>query len=142
MNTPKVLTQLMLSVLFTHELDAITQSEWRLLYVLRSLSDEQGRWWFVAIHVPLFWALIALTHHASGHVQRTSRIGVAAFCIIHALLHLHLASDPMSTFSLALSWSLILGAAALGAAYLGVEACAAKVHPCQKKMRGTSDTTH
>lgn len=126
MNTPKILTQLMLATLFTHELDAMTQSEWRLLYVLRSLSNEQGRWWFVAIHVPLFWALISLTHHASTHVQRASRIGFAVFCIIHALLHWRLASDPLSTFGSPLSWSLMLGAAVLGATYLGIAARAAK----------------
>ncbi len=126
MCAPKVLTQLMLAVLFTHELDAMTQSEWRLLYVLRSLTDEQGRWWFVAIHIPLFWALVALTHHANDHVQRVSRIALASFCIIHALLHWRLANDPLSTFSSPLSWGLILGAAALGAAYLGMAARAAK----------------
>ncbi len=120
MNRENLLTQLMLALLFTHELDAMTQSEWRLLYVLRSLSDEQGRWWFVAIHVPLFWALIALTHHANAQVQRVSRRCVAAFCIVHALLHWRLASDPLSTFSSPLSWGLILGAAMLGVAYLGV----------------------
>jgi hypothetical protein len=119
--------------MFTHELDAMTQSEWRLLYVLRSLSDEQGRWWFVAIHVPLFWVLIALTHYANDHVQRVCRVGFAVFCIIHALLHWRLASDPLSTFSSPLSWSLILGAAGLGAAYLGIEARAAKVHPQLKQ---------
>jgi hypothetical protein len=132
MKFPKLLTQLMLAVLFTHELDAMSQSEWRLLYVLRSLNDDQGRWWFVVIHTPLFWALIALTHHCSELVQRVSRMGLAVFCIIHALLHWRLASDPLSTFSSPLSWSLILGAAALGAAYLGVEARAAKVDPYQK----------
>ncbi len=62
MNIPKVLIQLMLAVLFTHELDAMTQSEWRL------------------------------------------------------------ASDPLFAFNSPLSWSLILGAAALGAAYLGLAA--------------------
>ena len=128
MNAPKVLTQLMLAVLFTHELDAMTQSEWRLLYVLRNLNDEQGRWWFVAIHIPLFWALIVLTHHASDQVQRASRVGLAAFCIVHALLHWRLASDPLSTFNSALSWGLILGAAALGATYLWMAAQAAKAH--------------
>ena len=122
------LIQLMLAVLFTHELDAMTQSEWHMLYVLRSLNDEQGRWWFVALHIPLFWALIVFTHHSRELVQRLSRTGFAVFCIIHALLHWHLASDPLSTFSSPLSWSLILGAAVLGAAYLGVEARAAKVH--------------
>ena len=128
MNIPTVLIQLMLAVLFTHELDAMTQSEWRLLYVLRSLSDEQGRWWFVALHIPLFWALIALTHHSRDPVQRLSRTGFAVFCIIHALLHWRLASDALSTFSSPQSWTLIWGAAALGAAYLWNEARASKIH--------------
>ncbi len=118
MNSPKMLTQLMLATLFTHELDAMTQSEWRLLYVLRSLEDAQGRWWFVAIHVPLFWSLIALTHHAQASVERASRLGLAVFCIVHALLHWRLASDPLSSFTTPLSWSLILGPALLGIAYL------------------------
>ncbi|CAM8655058.1 hypothetical protein MCEMSEM22_01806 [Comamonadaceae bacterium] len=117
----KTLVQLMLAVLFTHEMDAMTQSEWRLLYVLQSLGDDPGRWWFVAMHIPLFWALIALTHHASDLVQWVSRRGLAMFCIIHAVLHWRLADDPLSTFSSPLSWGLILGAAALGAAYLGIE---------------------
>jgi hypothetical protein len=120
MNLPKLLIQLMLAVLFTHELDAMTQSEWRLLYVLRSLSDEQGRWWFVAIHVPLFGILIALVQHANARVQRASCHVLAVFCIVHALMHLRLSSDPLSTFTSPLSWSLILGAAALGVAYLSV----------------------
>ncbi|MBS7806085.1 DUF6713 family protein [Variovorax sp. PCZ-1] len=118
MKASTALTQLMLALLFAHELDAMTQSEWRLLYVLRSLNDEQGRWWFVAIHVPLFWALIALTHHPQAGVQRVSRLAFAAFCIVHALLHWRLANDPLSTFNSPLSWSLILGAAVLGVAYL------------------------
>jgi hypothetical protein len=118
MNIPQFLTHLMLALLFTHELDAMTQSEWRLLYVLRDLAEPQARWWFVAIHVPLFWALITLTHHAQAKLQNASRMGLAAFCIIHALLHLRLRNDPLSTFTTPLSWSLILGAAALGSVYL------------------------
>lgn len=118
MTAPNFLIQLMLAFLFTHELDAMTQSEWRLLYVLRTLSDEQARWWFVAIHVPLFWALIALTHHTQVKVQHVSRICLAVFCIVHALLHVRLRHDPLSSFSSVLSWGLIVGAAALGAVYL------------------------
>jgi hypothetical protein len=118
MHRSQLLIELMLAFLFTHELDAITQSEWRLLYVLRGLGDEEGRWWFVAIHVPLFWALIALTHHASAKVQGASRFGFAAFCIVHALLHWRLSNDPLSSFTTPLSWLLILAPAALGVIYL------------------------
>lgn len=116
----KLLVHLMLALLFTHELDAMAQSEWRLLYVLRDLSDDQARWWFVALHVPLFWALIALTHHRRAQLQHFSRTGLAAFCVVHALLHLRLRDDPLSTFSTPLSWSLILGAAVLGVLYMAL----------------------
>ena len=122
MNHSQLWIQLMLALLFTHELDAMTQSEWRLLYVLRGLSDSEGRWWFVAIHVPLFWALISLTHHAHAGMQRASRLGLAVFCIVHAGLHLRLRDDPLSSFSSPLSWSLILGAAFLGCVYLAFAA--------------------
>ncbi len=124
MKNSTFLIQLMLAVLFTHELDAMTQSEWRLLYVLRDLSDAEGRWWFVAIHLPLFWALIALTHNANAKLQKFCRYGLACFCIVHALLHWRLANDALSTFNSWLSWGLITGAAALGVAYLFLSAFA------------------
>jgi hypothetical protein len=108
----------MLATLFTHELDAMTQSEWRLLYVLRSLPDDTARLWFVAIHVPLFWALMALSWHRSMAVRQPVRRGVAAFCAVHAGLHINLRNDPLNTFNSTLSWSLILVAAFLGALYL------------------------
>ena len=118
MNTQERLVKLMLALLFTHELDAMTHSEWRLLYVLRDLTDAQSRWWFVALHVPLVWALIALTHHPQAKVQRISRIAFAAFCVVHLLLHLRLRADALSTFNSPLSWGLIAGAAVVGVVYL------------------------
>jgi hypothetical protein len=109
---------LMLATLFTHELDAMTQSEWRLLYVLRGLPDDTARFWFVAIHVPLFWALMALSGHRSMVVRQRVRSGIAAFCVVHAGLHIYLRNDPLNTFNSTLSWSLILVAAFLGALHL------------------------
>ena len=52
----------MLATLFTHELDAVSQSEWRLLYILRTMPDAQGAFWFVALHVPLFAALLWIAY--------------------------------------------------------------------------------
>jgi hypothetical protein len=117
MKPANVLFTLMLATLFTHELDAVTHSEWRLLYILRSLPDEQARTWFVAIHVPLFGALMAVSYHAKAALQRGCRIGMALFCIVHALLHIRLRDDPFYTFHSPLSWGLILCAAALGLLY-------------------------
>jgi hypothetical protein len=109
---------LMLACLFTHELDALTQSEWRLLYVLRSLPDALARWWFVAIHVPLFAAMLYFGQHGDAVIQRRARLVIAVFCVIHAGLHWRLRADPLSSFDSGLSWALIGGAALLGALYL------------------------
>jgi lysylphosphatidylglycerol synthetase-like protein (DUF2156 family) len=122
MNTPKLVMHLMLALLFTHELDAMAQSEWRLLYVLRGFSDEQGRRWFVALHVPLFGLLLALLHHGHDKLQQLSRIGFSLFYIVYVFLHWRLHNDPLSTFTTVLSWSLIIGAGLLGVAYLGIVA--------------------
>jgi hypothetical protein len=116
--SPQWLVSLMMALLLAHELDAVSQSEWRLLYVLRGLSDTQGRDWFVALHVPVFWALWMLIYHAQTKIQHASRIGLALFCIVHCGLHLRLHSDPLSTFTSPLSWSLIVGCALAGTAYL------------------------
>jgi hypothetical protein len=108
----------MLGLLFTHELDAMTRSEWRLLYILRSLSDDDGRWWFVAIHGPLFGLMIWLTGHVSTSIRNGSRWLLAVFCIIHLGLHIRLRNDPLSHFEGGLSWFLIVAPALLGVLHL------------------------
>ncbi len=69
----------------------------------------------------MFLALIACKHHVNDKAQRISRAGFAGFCIVHALLHMNLRNDPLSSFNTPLSWALILGCAAFGLAYLCAE---------------------
>jgi hypothetical protein len=113
-----LIIRLMLATLFSHELDAIRQFEWRLLYVLRDLNEPQAQTWFIALHVPLFWALIAWTHHANVSLQGFARIALSTFCMLHAVLHWRLRDDPSSSFNSALSVSLIVASAGLGLLYL------------------------
>ncbi|NJK56179.1 MAG: hypothetical protein HC939_09370 [Pleurocapsa sp. SU_5_0] len=110
-----VLFYLGLGLLFSHELDAIVQAEWRLLYVVRSMADEQAMPIFIALHVPLFAFIVWLTHHNSSTVQLRSRIVFNAFLVIHAGLHFRLSNDPLYTFNSFLSQGLIFGAAICGA---------------------------
>lgn len=110
-----VLFYLGLGLLFSHELDAIVQSEWRLLYILRSMADEQAMPVFIVLHVPLFALMVWLTHHNSTNVQIGSRITFNAFLVIHAGLHFRLSNNPLYTFHSTLSQGLIFGAAICGA---------------------------
>ena len=106
-----------LASLFTHELDAVTHAEWRLLFVLRSMPNESAASLFVAIHIPLFFLILWLSHHQRDTVRRWTRRVVAGFLVVHAVLHFT-SSDPEYDFDGALSRALIGLAAACGIAYL------------------------
>lgn len=118
MNRSMAVFYLMLATLFTHELDAMAQSEWRLLYVLRSLPPAEGQLWFVVLHVPLFAGLFGLLQHASPRVRQFTQVSLAVFAVVHAGLHYWLSAEPLYTFLSPLSLALIYGAALLGLLFL------------------------
>ena len=107
-----------LACLFTHELDAVTHSEWRLLPVLGGLSDGVAESTFVALHVPLFFLVLVLSHHPKSRVRTITRAAVAGFLVLHAVLHFALSSASGYEFHGALSRTLIVAAGGLGIAYL------------------------
>ena len=107
-----------LGFICTHELDAVMQHEWRLLYILRSLPEQTAALAFVALHVPLFALLVWLTHHALPRVRERSRLALMVFLVIHVGLHLRLSAHPLYSFDSPLSMSLIFGAGLCGLAYL------------------------
>lgn len=106
-----VLFHLAFAFLIGHELDAVTQQEWRLLPVLSLLDDDAGRAAFVAVHVPLVFALLWL----SGRGGWAFHAAFGGFCAIHAGLHWALHEHPLYTFHSALSEALIAGAGIAGA---------------------------
>ncbi len=105
------------SLLFTHELDAVLHSEWKLLFVLRSLDGDVASSAFIVLHLPLFVLFFWLGHHVNDKVQQIFRLAVAAFLVIHALLHFSLSEEAAYEFHGALSNALIYSAAAAGLLY-------------------------
>ena len=106
------------ATLITHELDAMTQSEWRLLFILRNLPEQVASVAFVILHIPLITILLWLINNESLRVRYWSRISVATFLIIHSGLHKLLEQNPDYTFNSLLSLSLIYGGGFLGSMYL------------------------
>lgn len=113
-----LLFQLGFSLLLVHELDAITQHEWRLLFVLRNLHEPLARDLFVVLHVPIVATLLWLIQHSSPSIQKRTKIGMASFLLVHAWMHWNLRNHPLNTFTSSISLSLIYGAGALGLIYL------------------------
>jgi hypothetical protein len=106
------------SLLFTHELDAMTHTEWRVLPLTSWLDPERGRLVFVVLHVPLFALVLGwLTSHLPERVMR-AQFWMSVFLVIHAGLHLAYVGHPAYTFAGLLSNTLIVGSAICGAAHL------------------------
>jgi hypothetical protein len=112
-----LLFHLGLATLLTHELDTMTQSEWRLLFILRRLPEQIASTTFVILHIPMITGLLWLTNHQSLRIRHWSRIVVATFLIIHAGLHRLLENHPSYTFDSLLSLNLIYGGGLLGFLY-------------------------
>jgi hypothetical protein len=108
------------ATLITHELDAMTQSEWRLLFILRSLPEQIASFTFVVVHIPLIAGLLWVTNHEFLRIRSWSRILVSAFLIVHVGLHKLLEHQPNYTFNSLLSLGLIYGDGLLGFIYLGL----------------------
>jgi hypothetical protein len=107
-----------LAFLFAHELDAVTHSEWRLLFGLRSLPDTTALPAFVSLHVPLFFGILWFSYHQRDRVRELSRLLVAGFLVLHAGLHVLNSSAPNYEFQGVLSNVLIASAGVCGAAYV------------------------
>lgn len=110
-----------LGTLFTHELDAVFNHEWRVMPLVRVLPEDIGAMVFVAAHLPLFAGVMALVSGTTPRMRRNSRFGIGIFLVVHALLHTLFRSHPAYEFSSILSNSLIFGGAILGIVYLILE---------------------
>ncbi len=100
-----------LSLLLTHELDAMTAKEWRIFPGLSRLDDDAGRWWFVLLHVPLFGVLL---WGMFGPNQEGWRLGFEVFLVGHMIAHMLLHRHPENGFRRPLSWVFIGGAGVVG----------------------------
>ncbi len=110
-----------LACLFTHEMDAVPNHEWRLLPILKTLPEDSGMWAFVAGHVPLIALVLAMVASLKPRMRRVSRIVVGAFALLHGLAHWLSMGDPAYEFASPLSNVLIFGAATCGTVFLVIE---------------------
>jgi hypothetical protein len=106
-----------LGLLFTHELDAMPNHEWRVLPLPGMLSEAAAQNVFVIAHVPIFAIVIALVASLDPRTRGLARIFASAFLLLHAGLHLACSGAPAYEFDSPLSSVLIYGAAVCGAVF-------------------------
>ena len=109
-----------LAMLFTHELDAIPNHEWRVLPLLRNLENPVGEVTFILAHIPVFAIVLACIASLNRKTRSVARDIAVGFLIVHAFLHLAFSGHPEYQFNSTLSVSLIYGAALCGLLYMPV----------------------
>lgn len=106
------------ALLTTHELDAVSSREWRVLPGFAQLPETIAEPAFVLAHVPLVAVLLMLLTHRRRRIRVGTRRGIATFLVVHAGLHLLFSSHRHYDFHGATSSVLIYAAAACGLAWL------------------------
>ena len=106
------------ALLFTHELDSMSNHEWRVLPILSALPDSAGQRVFLLAHVPIFAVVIALVASLKHDVRTIARNTVCAFLVFHGLLHYLFSGHPAYEFSSLDSSLLIYAAAVCGLTYV------------------------
>ena len=107
-----------LALLFTHELDAMANHEWRVLPLVRSLTDSVGKVTFVVAHIPIFAIVIACVASLNPRTRSIARDIASGFLLVHALLHFAFSDHPAYEFDSLLSTILVYGAGLCGTVYL------------------------
>jgi len=106
------------SMLFTHELDAVLNNEWRVLPLTSWLPDEMGQLTFIAIHIPLFAILLALISSRNELIRHRTRFGISVFLPIHGIFHLAFMTHENYEFESVISNFLIFAGSVCGLLYL------------------------
>lgn len=104
--------------LFTHELDAMRNSEWLVLPLVNWLPPKLAELTFVLVHIPLFAILVALISSPNDNVRTKTKVGLSVFLIIHGILHAAFMGHDNYEFNSWLSNVLIFGGSFCGLSYL------------------------
>ena len=110
-----------LAFLFTHELDAMPNHEWRVLPVTSFLSDAVGMNAFVLAHVPIFAVVVGCIASLNLKIRSVAQNTASGFLIAHAALHFAFSGHPEYEFDSLLSAALIYGAALLGVLFFALK---------------------
>ena len=107
-----------MATLFTHELDAMLNHEWRVLPLTSWMAEDTSQQVFIFAHIPLFAGLIALVASKNERVRTTGQIAISSFILFHAFLHLAFKDVPTYEFESITSSILIYGGALFAAVHL------------------------
>ena len=121
MSMKNMIFYLGLGTLSTHELDAMTNHEWRVLPLTSWLPDETGFLVFLFSHIPLFAVVVALVASRNEKIRSRSRLAISGILILHGILHILFFNHNAYEFASSYSNILIFGGASFGLVYIGLD---------------------
>jgi hypothetical protein len=107
-----------IGLIFTHELDAMVNNEWRVLPLTSWLCDEFGKLVFLVAHIPISSIVAALISSDNVVTRNRSRLFISTLLALHGLLHAAFMMNQSYEFESVISNILIFCGAACGAIYL------------------------
>lgn len=107
-----------LSLLISHELDAMIRREWDLLPGFGTLSQETAADVFNLLHVPLFTLILAGVMSRSLRVRRRTAVAVEIFLVGHAIAHTALRGAAEYRFAAPVETITVYGSALVAIAHL------------------------
>lgn len=113
----RILFALNLALLFTHEMDAIRQKEWRMFAVLKDLPEQQAYTVFLALHIPLYAAVLYLL---LSPAMPLGMLVVDVFLLAHTAIHFGFRNHRANGFGNTLSLLLIYGMGAASLTHLAL----------------------
>ena len=108
---------LVISLLLTHELDAVRRHEWRILPLTSFLPDKTAGQLFIWAHVPLILVVLAIVQAGPASL---GALLFSGFAIAHVSLHWLYRNHPRNEFLDFPSQALIVLAGLAGALHLGL----------------------
>ena len=107
-----------LSLLISHELDAMIRNEWELLPGLNRLDPDIVPDVFNLLHVPLVAAVVWLLISGDLRTRRRTMISSEVLFVVHAVAHTLLRGDQRYQFQPPVETITVYGSAIVSAAHL------------------------
>lgn len=119
-----------LALLLVHEMDAVREREWRMLWPFSLIRDDQVAYrLFTGAHIPLYgtilWAISSSSVRGRSRIAGSVASALSAFSIVHGLMHAAYANgwwpwsrirdDQRGAFATSFSKTLIFAGSLFGA---------------------------
>jgi hypothetical protein len=114
----QILFSVILSLLLVHEMDAIRAKEWKMIIVLKNMSEEAAYRLFTLIHIPLYVAVIFMLFHGGAVASYLLKIVIDVFLLGHAIIHFGFRKHSDNGFKTWFSKSIIYSMSALALFHL------------------------